>query len=159
MIEKDDSQHAEAGLIGSTTKHQAGTILGQRFFCIEILHMSQISLGTIHWSFIFLRKRHTYLGGISLRIVVSTQKLSFSSFPQREKDSSIMGSIKGATSLERGVCSSYTIGKPSPSLLSWSGLHLLTSSCLMGPWVSGSQPHHYKREERSSLSKGPRSQN
>ena len=90
VIEKDDSQHAEAGLIGSTTKHQAGTILGQRFFCIEILHMSQISLGTIHWSFIFLRKRHTYLGGISLRIVVSTQKLSFSSFPQREKDSSII---------------------------------------------------------------------
>lgn len=29
-----------------------------------------------------------------------------------------MGSIKWATSLERGVCSSYTIGKPSPSLLS-----------------------------------------
>lgn len=70
-----------------------------------------------------------------------------------------MGSIKVATSLERGVCSSYTTGKPSPSLLSWSGLHPLTSSCLMGPWVSGSQPHNYKREERSSLSKGPRSQN
>ena len=34
-----------------------------------------------------------------------------------------------------------------PALTSW------------GPWVSGSQPHHYKKEERSSVSKGPRSQN
>lgn len=62
-----------------------------------------------------------------------------------------MGSIKVATSLERGVCSSYTTGKPSPSLLSWSGLALAS-------WVPGFQAPSLTttREKRGLLfPKGP----
>lgn len=53
---------------------------------------------TVTWSFIFLRKGHTGLGGIFLRIVVNSQKLSFASSSQRKEGLlKYIGNIKEAS--------------------------------------------------------------
>lgn len=67
-----------------------------------------------------------------------------------------MGSIKGASSLEGGICSNYSSRKLSTSLLSlvWASF----SDQLLPHGVPESQASslttHYKRDGRSSLSKG-----
>lgn len=134
MIAKDDNQlYRSRGVNWPNIKQQAGTIFRQRFFFTGILHVLHVPLVASVWSFTFLRKRHTDLGEIVLRIVVNTQKLPFSSFLQRGKDSlHTWEALKERPAWKGGFAQTTAVESYPHLCCPWSGLHSQTSSCLMG---------------------------